>query len=643
MEPFTAALLAKLAAKILKPIYDGVEKELSQQAHLALHKVFNSYADYLQQATQKHSYFNSVVFKNEQRILAEYYQPLTIVNTRSKHELLVTGYPGDEVDRARNMLIVDTAGMGKTTLLKLMFLKCAEEGQAVPILIELRKLSKKKKLTDFLLDVLSGLDGSCKPDLFFKLLSKGGFCFFLDGYDEIPDIERAAVTASIQNFIEKAPHNAFIMTSRDEAGLSAFPQFQRYTIKPLFREEAYSLLRKYADPGLADSLIAKLDLPENQAIHEFLASPLLASLLFKSFEYKHIIPLKRHIFYRQVYEALYESHDLTKEGGEFQRSKKSGLDIDRFEQVLRGLGAVTYKATKTEFTKDAALDFAGKALALCSERKAAPSSITHDATHAVPLLVVDGNYIRWSHRSIQEYFAAQYLCKNTEGRHAQVLLDYYNGRDFSKHINLVLLAADIDRAAFDRSIGLHVAQTLLSEYKDIYRGIFPGVESAAVEQRRRLCVGRMPFIINSGCPQGGGNRENEWSRRIHERIINLSGGADLNSSRFTYGDPGVGFALTKIESFIESTMGRLDLPFIEVQENVSQVFDNKKGLWPDGEVVKIADDESSPLNSVALFGATTNLILCLGRVRWRFNPDLAVRYIEEIGLDSKNIADSQPW
>lgn len=47
-------------------------------------------------------------------------------------------------------------------------------------------------------------------------------------------------------------------------------------------------------------------------INEFLKNPLLVSLLFAAFDFKQTIPLKKHIFYRQVFDAYFDSHDLSK-------------------------------------------------------------------------------------------------------------------------------------------------------------------------------------------------------------------------------------------------------------------------------------------------------------------------------------------
>jgi predicted NACHT family NTPase len=102
------------------------------------------------------------------------------------------------------------------------------------------------------------------------------------------------------------------MASRDHQGLVAFADFKRVSIRPLQSTEAHALIRKYSGTsGIADKLIERLAAPENASVHEFLVNPLLVSLLFKSFEYKATIPLKKHVFYWQVYEARLFSRRTT--------------------------------------------------------------------------------------------------------------------------------------------------------------------------------------------------------------------------------------------------------------------------------------------------------------------------------------------
>lgn len=646
MDPLTLSVLAKpgakLVQKLLSPLFTKIEKELSDNAQLAWHRLFNSYTAYLDNAVERHSYFTSVVFKNEQRKLSDYYVPLTLIQNRDKQKCVIDRFPKVLIDEVRRMLIVDSAGMGKTTLLKHIFLKCVEEEAGIPIFVELRKLSKKRMLLDFILEQLSDIKGGCKPDLFFKLLSGGNFIFFLDGYDEIPEAERYEVTGSIQSFIEKTPGNRFIMTSRDELGLTAFAQFQRYTIKPLQKQEAFTLLRKYsADRNLTDLLIEKLKAPENAAIHEFLTSPLLTSLLFKSFEYKHVIPLKRHIFYRQVYEALYDTHDLTKEGGEFLRIKKSGLDIDRMAKILRSFGAITYKAGKSEFTKEDALTFLDEARKSAVEPKITSSDILHDITHAVPLFVVEGNYVRWSHRSIQEYFAAQFICRKTDGNGAEVLLRHYDKSDYAQHINLILLCADMDRFLFDQSIGCRLAAELLKNYNEIYLNYPSEIFPELLQQRKQLTTGRIPFFLRAqNIPTASERDENpNAGREIHARMWALGGSRIFNGTSIHYADPSYGFCVTKQDFFVSESFGRLELPFVIkiTKRGQSDMGFVNKSI----DLLEISDDLNIVFNLPENF-ERTNLFLA-SIMRWRFDPVAANKYIAEVNEETVDRASGDPW
>jgi hypothetical protein len=494
-------MTVKLLTDLLKPVIDKLSSKITDELKPTYHRIFNSYQEYLDHEYERHSRFTSIVFKNEQKRLEDYYIPLTLVKQEfgsdKTVEEKIDSYPLNTVKKINKLLIIDTAGMGKSTLLKYLFINCVKQEAGIPVFIELRKLSSKKLLFDFIIEQLAGIDGISERKLVINLLESGEFVFFFDGYDEITDSERTEVTANLQTFISKAPKNKYFITSRDEQGLIAFADFQRFTIKPLLREESFFLLRKYAENNLAETLISKLEQPEYENINEFLVNPLLTSLLYKSFEYKAIIPLKRHIFYRQVFEALYESHDLTKEGGEFQRKKRSNLDIDAFEQVLRYLSYLSYKAQKVEYTKDELLAFIDKAKQLAGLPTAKSSDIIHDLTHAVPLMLQEGNYIRWAHRSIQEYFSALCICRSMQGKQLEILLKYYRGDDFASHINLVALCADIEPSYFRQSIVKDMIEKLLQEFNSIYENMPKSISQELITRRKRLVVGKKIYFSNS--------------------------------------------------------------------------------------------------------------------------------------------------
>lgn len=645
--------VADLITLLLKPLIEKLQKRASKAYETAYHNIFNSYRDYLNRTFKRHSYFTSIVFKNEQKKLDDYYLPLTLLQHPNDEETTIERFPRKLFESFEKILIVDSAGMGKTTLLKYLFLCCIKEAAGIPIYIELRKLSKDKSIVAFIneqLADLAGLEESIKSQLVYELLDSGQFVLFFDGYDEIPEDQRAIVTAGLQSFIEKAGKNKYLMTSREETSLVAFAQFQRFTIRPLRKEEAYKLLRAYAaDSNLSKTLINKLEQPENAAIHEFLTNPLLTSLLYTSFEYKLTIPLKKHHFYRQVFDALYETHDLTKEGGEYLRVKKSRIDKDQFELVLRTLGFLSYRKGKVEFTKDEWLLFIDKAKELSSDTKATSSSILYDLTHAVPLMIEDGIYIRWTHKSIQEYFMAQYIFRNTGGKQKEILRHYFCSTGFQKHINLLTLCADIDNTSFKHSIAKDLAQTLLDEYDSIYGSEFVGVRKDVLETRKSLTAGRIFLLTQMKLPpefdfeSGPAFKDyNDYFLPLQLEIAKFlidQGITDKYGKLTSWGSVGISQIQTKISHSINLLRKGTELRFIELisQINVNNIEDLLTGIekivhdFPN--VYMIDDKPTNPLNQNQIFEDINNLISIYAT--WKFNPQEARKFLKEIENESQ--------
>ncbi|MGZ6416669.1 MAG: NACHT domain-containing protein [Bacteroidia bacterium] len=625
----TIAILAKPIADLLKPIIDKLTSKINEELKLTYHQIFNSYGKYLENEYERHSRFTSIVFKNEQKRLDDYYIPLTLVKHTSGSDKTVEekidSYPLKTVNEVNKLLIVDTAGMGKSTLLKYLFINCVREKAGIPLFIELRKLSSKKLLLDFIVEQLADINGSSERNLIINLLESGEFVFFFDGYDEIADSERPEVTANLQAFITKAPRNKYFITSRDEKGLIAFADFQRFTIKPLLREEAFCLLRKYAENTLAEKLINKLEQPGYKNIEEFLVNPLLTSLLYKSFEYKAIIPLKRHVFYRQVFEALYESHDLTKEGGEFQRNKRSKLDIDAFEQVLRYLGYLSYKEQKIEYTKDELLKFVDRAKQLSGLHTTISSDIIHDLTHAVPLMIHEGNYIRWAHRSIQEYFSALCICRNMQGKQLEMLLKYYREVNFDSHINLVSLCADIEPSYFRQSILKDILENLLKEFGSIYKDIPNKINQELIIKRKKLLVGNKIYLINANSKELSGKlRDNLFHDLMVNNKFNFGG-----YCRHVDGNSQI-IAINTIISNSINVLHRqsIELTFIKkikYSEESGIIFNTYNGV--DG-VYEVDGNQSTIVNQEEYFENINKLIEC--SIQWQFDEIAAQKLLEEI-------------
>src|SRR5690606_31190910 len=76
----------------------------------------------------------------------------------------------------------------------------------------------------------------------------------------------------------------------------------------------------------------------------------------------------------------------------------------------------------------------------------------------------DGNYYKWSHRSIQEYFAAQFIFKDSKDQQTKILQHLYNHQNIDYFLNTLDLYYDIDYKKFREVIEFNC----LVEYKSYY-------------------------------------------------------------------------------------------------------------------------------------------------------------------------------
>lgn len=484
------------------------------------------FSEYFHRTYKRLSVINTLVFNNSQQLLKDIYIPLTLIKDREREKEFrykIDEYPQDLINEYEKILVTDTAGMGKSTLMKRLFLDVIDKKHGIPILVELRRLSKGKTIIKEIQEQLNSIAKEFESDLLSELIMEGGFIFILDGYDEISLSDREIVTADIQNFIAKSTGNKFMLTSRPESALSSFGDFQEFKIAPLNKKEAYELLRKYDKQGTVSTLLTKkLDETDMQSVEEFLSNPLLVSLLFTAFQHKQAIPFKKYLFYRQVYDANFESHDLTK-GDSYTHDKYSKLEIDDFHRVLRYIGYSCMKNQKIEFTKDEILALISNGKSFCVGLKFNESDFFKDLLITVPLFAQDGNYYKWAHKSLQEYFAAQFIYLDAKEQQSKILLRIYLNDDLEKFINILDLYYDMDYKTF-RNVIIYELLKEYKEYNDVYlKGIKSNVSDEDLTLRKEMCFLNTPYVFKVDSKEEFPNIDNKIDKMLNKHIgkINL--------------------------------------------------------------------------------------------------------------------------
>lgn len=451
--------------KFLNPKIEMIAN--SPQDILDLEEQFKTY---LSKRYDIDKYINTIVFHNENKTIDELYIPLTIVQNGKRNSIAFNKDMNNIFDIPIKYLIMDTAGTGKSTLVKFLSTHCVERSWGYPFVIELRRLEKDQLIEEYILNDVQLICKNIKNVDIKDLIRRGDFIFFLDGYDEIAEDKKDSVTKTIREFVTSSDNNSFIMTSRDEDLLSEFSDFTKFHIKELTKNEAYELIRKYDNYGeVSRNLISEIEKFENYSvIKEFLKNPLMVSLLYMSFEYNRILFNKKSTFYFYVYEGLYYRQDKAK-GNEFIHKKKSMLDFVDFYKVLCAMGFLSVKYGKIEFTKIKIIELIKNSInTFFPDKGINENSFLDDILHAVPLFKEAGLNYKWVHKSFSEYFAAVFICQEykqiEENAFKQILFSENNQR----YYNVLDFCYDLDY----KGVMEYLVYPVLKEFIEFYESDF---------------------------------------------------------------------------------------------------------------------------------------------------------------------------
>ena len=487
-----------------KPIINTILKpklkklEASQKSRKIKNEVFeysvyeDKFQDYITKTVEKCSILNTLIFPNEQILIGNIYQPLTLIGNgyNQQEKIKIEAFPDALFKKYQRILISDSAGMGKSTLSKFICLQAITESKGIPVFIELRKLNSSNTIIQEFLRQLNSIDKVFDQDFILRLLKLGEFIIILDGYDEISNDEKENVTQSVKNFISDCSENYFLLTSRPEGALSAFGDFKITNIKGLRNSEAFELLRRFdkiTNTNLSDSLIYEIKEGNNQ-VNDFLVNPFLVSLLYKAYSFKRDIPSRKSTFYNEVYTALYQDHDLSKDS--YKRGKISKLDIHDFRLVLREFANHTAKKGEVEYEKQKAIQYISECKAKLSSIDFRESYFVEDILTTVPIFTTEGNNIKWAHKSFQDYFAAEYI--SFHARKEQII-NHLIDKDVRKYHNIIDLVIELDPNLIRHYVLPEILKRLIYHFDNTYQFEKVSVENLAI---RRMITFETKFWIN---------------------------------------------------------------------------------------------------------------------------------------------------
>ncbi|WP_216688365.1 NACHT domain-containing protein [Hymenobacter siberiensis] len=463
-KPLTDLILPALLAPRIKSVIDflkkkGIEKSSSSEA------VEKSFRNYLNDAYGHFCVMNTLVFPNQQILIKDIYQPLTLRTSYGYEIKEINVFEMRHLEKYGRILIADTAGMGKSTLVKWIGASIIEQNTSIPVLIELKKLSNKHKIIHEICTQLGDVFSDFDKDIILHLIKQGEFTFLLDGFDEVKYEHRAEVIEDIKGFIHKSSKNWFILTSRKDSALTAFGDFQRFSITPLTLNESFQLIRKYDSVNnvkIGEQLIRDIK-GKLEQVQEFLVNPFLVSLLYKTYTYNRDIPSKKTTFYEEIYTALYKHHDLTKV---VERNLESGLDIQDFRTVTNQLGFDTAKSGELEYSEQELIKLLECIIPKCAGIAFKSSRFIEDIVLHVPLFNREG-LVRWAHKSLQDFFAASYI--SSSPKKEQIITAICKIQK-SSYLNIIDFLYEMEYKIIRNIILYDIAKSFIAFCESSYKG-----------------------------------------------------------------------------------------------------------------------------------------------------------------------------
>lgn len=448
-----ASVLERFAEPILKKTL-----EISKDQWEKFKMDFDiSFRNYLKNAYNKYSKIKTILYRTEPKYIYDFFE---IPLLEKEHNNCVKANDANSVLDISNFVIIQgTGGIGKSTLMKHLFINELEQKDLIPIFFELKDINDIEsdyEINDLIFEKLNNLGSDLNKKCLEYALKSGCFLFLLDGYDEILTQKKDYFFKKLDTFCDKYSKNYYIISSRP---YSEFIEFQRFTVLatcPLSKHQAISLINKIEfDEGIKQRFIGALENELYEKHLSFASNPLLLNIMLLTFDNYAEIPEKLHLFYANAFETLYSKHDATKAG--YRRELRSALPYDSFKKIFSYFCFISYVQGKIEFSYDDLIIILKKVS--INKIVFEADDYIYDLINSLCVLCRDGINYKFAHRSFQEYFAALFLKELSDDSMKQMGLQvFYNDVFRATNDSVFDMLYDMTEERFEQNIILPILQ-----------------------------------------------------------------------------------------------------------------------------------------------------------------------------------------
>lgn len=423
-------IAVELVKQFSKPIFDGVGK-LTKDAHDKLKVTLNScFSKYITRSYDRYSKTKTLLYRDAPVNIKEFYVR-TDLEIGFDQKIQESDFI-HELQKNKRLVISGTAGSGKSTFCKSIFLDLIENPTGIfPIFVELRHLNSDSEtsLFDFILKNLTEIESTFTKSQLDYSLDLGKVLLIFDGFDELNNELREKYEKEIVNIASKYQNILMLLSSRPDGRFYSWEEFYVYKVLPLDKDKSKALISKLNyDRQVKRKFLDVLDKSLYDKHESFASNPLLLTMMLLTYEQIAEIPNKIHLFYEQAFLTLFNKHDSLK--SLYKRKSFSNLPLDDFKKLLSAFSIVSYADRKYYFSEDDIKKYLGNALRV-SGIKIDRSHFLNDLLDTVCIMQRDGNGYTFTHRSFQEYFTSIFIVNYASDNKFKIIdkIAFVNDRD----------------------------------------------------------------------------------------------------------------------------------------------------------------------------------------------------------------------